>query len=82
MSYPPASTAAALLLTLTQLTAAAQTPDLTAGRALAKATARTCRADVARLCKNTQPGNGRVLACLREQQAELSEACRTQLDKH
>lgn len=57
----------------------AQTP--TGDRAAAQAAARACRADVSRLCKGVQPGQGRVLACLREHREELSEACRTQIDK-
>lgn len=57
----------------------AQSP--TGDRAAAQAAARACRADVARFCKGVQPGQGRVLACLREHREELSEACRTQVDK-
>lgn len=57
----------------------AQTP--TGDRAAAQAAARACRDDVTRVCKGIQPGQGRVLACLREHREELSEACRAQIDK-
>lgn len=50
-------------------------------RAAVQAAARVCRADAARLCKGVQPGQGRVLACLREHREDLSEDCRAQINK-
>ncbi|WIA10935.1 hypothetical protein OEZ85_011100 [Tetradesmus obliquus] len=38
--------------------------------------AANCRGDVDKFCKNVEPGEGRVHACLREHRRELSDACR------
>jgi hypothetical protein len=35
-----------------------------------------CSSDAARLCSNVQAGGGRVVACLKQHQDELSDACR------
>jgi cysteine rich repeat protein len=34
-----------------------------------------CKQDVEKLCKDVQPGEGRVLACLEEHQSEVSHKC-------
>jgi hypothetical protein len=34
-----------------------------------------CKGDVDKLCKDVQPGEGRVLACLKSHQSELSPKC-------
>ncbi|MEG6509945.1 cysteine rich repeat-containing protein [Methyloligella sp. 2.7D] len=34
-----------------------------------------CREDYKRLCRGTQPGGGRVLACLQNQNEMLSDGC-------
>lgn len=60
---------------------ASQAQSPTGDRAAAQAAVRACRADVARVCKGVQPGQGRVLACLREHREALSEDCRAQIDK-
>jgi hypothetical protein len=41
----------------------------------------TCEADVKRLCPNVQPGDGRIMMCLREYKSELSEGCASTLGK-
>ncbi len=38
-----------------------------------------CAQDQARFCKDVQPGEGRVVACLRKHEAELSVACKAHL---
>ena len=38
-----------------------------------------CRADVERLCQGIAPGGGRLMACLRANQAQVSQACKAQL---
>jgi hypothetical protein len=38
-----------------------------------------CAADVAKLCKDVQPGEGHVLACLKTNQASVSAQCKTYL---
>jgi cysteine rich repeat protein len=38
-----------------------------------------CKADAQRLCANVQPGGGRILKCMRTQQAQLSDACKSAL---
>jgi len=37
---------------------------------------RACAGDVEKLCKNVQPGGGRIVQCLREHESELSSACK------
>ncbi len=36
----------------------------------------TCRPEVEKFCKDLAPGEGRILKCLQEHDADLSEACR------
>jgi hypothetical protein len=51
-------------------------------QAEANALAQACRPDFTRLCSGVQPGGGRVLACLQQQQPnKLSPACREALPK-
>jgi hypothetical protein len=38
--------------------------------------AEACRADVQRLCANVQPGEGRIMQCLKQNQAQLSQPCK------
>lgn len=40
-----------------------------------------CKADAEKLCKNVEPGKGRVMRCLHEHEKELSEDCRESLPK-
>jgi Golgi apparatus protein 1 len=39
-----------------------------------------CRADARRLCPEVAQGGGRIAACLKAHELELSSACRAQLD--
>jgi hypothetical protein len=39
-----------------------------------------CRGDYQKFCNGTRPGGGRVLACLGQQYAALSEACKKVVD--
>ncbi|TPW20711.1 MAG: hypothetical protein FD126_1411 [Elusimicrobia bacterium] len=40
-----------------------------------------CKGEVERLCKGVEPGQGRILKCMREHEAELPEACRAAIGK-
>ena len=40
-----------------------------------------CQDDVTQYCKNVQPGEGRVLNCLREQHEAISPACQQLIKK-
>jgi hypothetical protein len=39
-----------------------------------------CRAEVDKFCKDIKTGEGRVLKCLQEHEADLSDACRARLN--
>ena len=38
-----------------------------------------CRADLQKLCKGVQPGGGRIAACLKQHESELSPGCRERM---
>ncbi len=38
-----------------------------------------CKQDAEKLCKDVQPGGGRMLECLKSHQSEVSKACKTNL---
>jgi len=38
-----------------------------------------CAGDIAQFCKDVQPGEGRIVKCLRERDKELSPSCSTKL---
>ena len=40
-----------------------------------------CSGDMEKFCKDVQPGQGRILNCLREHSQELSPACSQMIDK-
>jgi len=40
-----------------------------------------CKGDVLKYCKDVKPGQGRIIGCLKEHEAELSEDCRSALKK-
>jgi len=40
-----------------------------------------CTGDMEKYCKDVQPGEGRILKCLREHTQELSIACSQEIDK-
>jgi hypothetical protein len=37
-----------------------------------------CETDIQKFCKDTEPGGGRVVACLKSKLAELSPTCKTE----
>ena len=41
--------------------------------------ANPCADDARRLCKGVQPGEGRILGCLKEHREEVSDACKARL---
>ncbi len=40
-----------------------------------------CAADVQKFCKGVKKGEGRIIACLKSQQSELSQACSAKFKK-
>lgn len=68
---------------LTTTTAALMLALLGAGlapTAQAQSANRACRADFAKFCKGVTPGEGRVLACLRQHQDQISADCKASLE--
>jgi len=68
------SVAAISLLSSGIALAADQLPEGTSPHAL-------CRPDVDRLCPGIQPGGGRIVACLKQNEAQLSAACKDAVAK-
>jgi hypothetical protein len=52
-----------------------------AGGVSAEEKDRPCAADAEKLCKDVQPGEGRVAKCLKEHSNELSPACKDNIGK-
>ncbi len=42
----------------------------------------TCREDRKKFCKDIRPGKGRIVACLKNHEQELSESCKNFLQKN
>ena len=40
-----------------------------------------CKADVEKLCSGVEPGNGRIAACLKQNEAQVSAACKEAIAK-
>ena len=38
-----------------------------------------CKEDAQKFCKDIKPGHGRVIACLKSHESELSEACKANM---
>ncbi len=41
--------------------------------------AKPCAADAKKFCKGVQPGEGRIVKCMREHESELSPACKAKI---
>jgi hypothetical protein len=77
MNLRSVATLAVLLTTGAASAAEPQIPE--ARQAQLRAIADACRPDAQRLCQGTEPGEGRIITCLRAHTSELSQACRTVL---
>lgn len=44
----------------------------------AEAAIEACRPDAEKFCSDIKPGHGRIMACLHQHEAELSDACKAQ----
>lgn len=42
---------------------------------------RVCRADARKFCQGVKPGEGRIIACLKENSSKLSPACAAKIAK-
>lgn len=49
-------------------------------REKSRETKKACKADYKKLCKDVKPGEGRILKCLKENEAQLSEGCKAALN--
>jgi hypothetical protein len=41
-----------------------------------------CKDDMQKLCAGVQRGGGRIIQCMKQHEAELSPACKAQMDQH
>ena len=73
MKMPLIAVAAALVLS-SGMSLAADPPGNSGPRA-------ACKADVDKLCPGVQPGGGRIIACLQQNDAQVSAACKDALAK-
>ena len=48
-------------------------------RAAKKEMKEACKADTDALCKDIKPGDGRLIKCLKENEAKLSEKCKAEM---
>jgi hypothetical protein len=39
-----------------------------------------CKSDIEKFCKNVQPGQSRIVQCMKQHEAEFSSACKEQID--
>ncbi len=46
-----------------------------------KAKLNACKNDIGKFCSNVEPGEGRIIHCLEENEASLEPACKTALKK-
>lgn len=46
-----------------------------------KDVAEACKDDAAKVCKDTKPGEGRILRCLKQHEGDLSPACKQQMSQ-
>ncbi len=63
------------------LALASAAPAFAADKEGARAAAEACKGDIEKLCPNVQPGEGRIMACLKEHKSEVSKDCKTELMK-
>jgi len=62
-----------------ELRAAGLTATLVCAMAVQAHAQDPCAPDVAQLCKDVKPGGGRIVRCLKDNEAKLSNACRAKL---
>lgn len=51
------------------------------GRKNMESFAKACKPDAEKLCKGIEPGEGRMMKCMRENKAQLSPGCREKIEK-
>jgi len=54
---------------------------LAADQPLSQSPRAACKSDVDKLCPGIQPGGGRIIACLKQNEAQVSAACKDALAK-
>lgn len=54
---------------------------MSAAQAEEKENPGACRADVQKLCKGVHPGGGRIAACLKQHESEISPGCKENMAK-
>ncbi|TWB42698.1 cysteine rich repeat-containing protein [Nitrospirillum pindoramense] len=69
----------ALSLVVAPVAAFAQSQDGQPAHPVARAAMKACQQDRQTLCKDEQPGGGRILACLKAHEDKLSPDCKSAL---
>lgn len=64
------------LLSVAAMAESQMTPQM---RSQAKKVFQACKADIKQYCKEVQPGDGRIAACLRTNQENLAPVCQAAL---
>lgn len=64
-----------VIFLITAATASAQQMSQNMSMADRMALRDNCKQDIQKLCPGIEPGGGKVMACIKEKQSELSQAC-------
>jgi hypothetical protein len=70
-----------VLFLLTALAAAGWLLGSAPARAAPNTAVQACRSDFTKFCSDVEPGGGRIVACLKQHQNDLTPACKSTVDQ-